>query len=261
MANYYNKIPDPIVCLPKFEDLEWEEVTDVIDVSYTKSFYPDTDMWLSHHDYHPQGIFATRTELFSFFDKELYIHNQNNFGKFYKGIYHKSIMTPVFKSPYRTREKLLSALFKNINYRNDIIENKKVNRNKTFTRLSFHNSYQSSKKITLIPFQDTERFLTQYDNFNVRLNHNYWRFNKIRDLKLDKRELTWEEWKSVEKIVFNETIDEIDVNNNIEENQEVQLKRKFIDDYLIVIIEFDNNINNSQFLFNEIDCETSPALR
>ena len=95
----------------------------------------------------------------------------------------------------------------------------------------------------------------------MRLNHNYWRFNKIRDLKLDKRELTWEEWKSVEKIVFNETIDEIDVNNNIEENQEVQLKRKFIDDYLIVIIEFDNNVNNSQFLFNEIDCETSPALR
>lgn len=261
MAIYYSNPVPPLVCKSKFEDFEWEEIEYTIDVSYTKSYYPDTDMWLSFHDYIPQGIFATRTKLLSFQNKQTFIHNQNNFGKYYDG-YKNSIITPVLKSPYMTRNKYVSALFTNLLFRCDLILDKKINRNKTLTSLSFHNTYQSSTEITLIPFDDTLSYLQQYDNYNIRLSHNYWQFNKFRDLKLDKKVLTWEEWDKLQTVVFNNDLSQIQINvTNLDGNQEIQQKRRFVDEYMIVMFKFHNTSDNYQFLLHDVTYETKPALR
>ena len=260
MANYFSNTVDPIVCTKTFDDFEWEEITDVKDVSYTKSYYPDLDTWLCYHTYIPNGIFSTRNNIFLY--KKMYIHNQNNFGKYFFGTYHTSIITPVLKTEYKNRVKTVSALFTNLLFRVDVIENKKINRNKTFSRLSVHNTYQSSSKIPLIPFNDNLSYLQQYDQFTIRLNHSYWQFNKFRDFKVDKRELTWEEWEKLTNIVFNQSIDQININNsNLNPFQNTELKKRFIDEYIIVMLEFDNNGDNNQFLLHEITCETRPALR
>lgn len=261
MAEYYHNDIEPLVCPFTFVEEDWEEIEEVRDLSWTLSFYPDFDYWLSYHDFQPFGIFATRNNVLSFNDKEIYVHNQENFVKYYKGEIFKSLINPVLKSPYNTRNKYVSAVFTNVLFRCDIVKDKKVDRNKTLTRISFHNSYQSSNKITLIPFDDRKTYLEQYDQYNIRLSHNYWQFNKFRDLKLDKRELTWEEWDSLKTIVFNENNSEIEtLNTNIDNNQPIQRKRKFIDEYMIVLLEFDNE-EQDQFLLHDINYITLPALR
>jgi hypothetical protein len=74
---YYN---NPVVIPPceipqttkQFIDVPENEL---LDIGYTMSYYPDLDSWLSYHDYIPSGIFATRNKLLSFYDKQIYIHN------------------------------------------------------------------------------------------------------------------------------------------------------------------------------------------
>lgn len=261
MAEYFkNTIPSPS-CPIKYNDDDWEEVTTDGDVNYTVSYYPKFDVWFSYHDYRPYGIFATRNNLFSFNDKKLYIHNQSNFCKFYHGEIFKSLLSPVLKSPYISNTKTLSAVFVNITFRTDVIDDKKVRRDKTFNRISFHNSYQSSDKITLVPFDPNVRLLSQYDSYNVRLIHNYWQLNKLRDLKLNKVELTWEEWESTKRIVFSNSVDEIDIKqSNLSSSQDIQMKRRLVDDYLIALIEYDND-EQLQFVLHDLGYLTTPALR
>lgn len=261
MATYYNNnIPD-LECQITPDDIEWEDIDDVIDVSYTMSFYPDEDQWLCAHDYIPQGMFATRSGLYLFNDKELYIHNQDNFAKYFKGNVFNSLISPVYKSPYVTRNKYVSALFTNVLFRCDIIVEKRVDRNKTLSFISLHNSYQSSDRIELIPFDDTRRYLDQYDNHNIRLSHNYWQFNKFRDLKIDKRQLTWEEWETINNVVFTNKIAEIDIDDtNLDDSQHFRYKRRFEDEYLIAIFEYDNT-EQHQFLLHDVSNITLPTLR
>lgn len=261
MATYFNNPIPPIICPMTYVEGDWDIVEPENELDYTVSFYPDFDYWLCFHDYHPSGIFATRINLFSFDNKRLYIHNSDNYVKYYGGVIHKSIITPVFRSPYIQSNKTLPALFQNINFRCDVIDNKVVNRDKTFSRLSFHTSYQSTNKITLVPFISNQSMLSQYNTYNIRLVNTYWQFNKIRDLKLDKIELTWEEWDKLHGVVYNQNIDEIEVNtSNVSSTQNIQMKRRFVDDYMVVIMEFDNDEQN-EFLLHDINYLTSPVLR
>lgn len=234
---------------------------DLIDIGYTMSYYPDLDSWLSYHDYIPSGIFATRNKVLSFDDKQIYIHNQDNFAKYYKGIVYKSIITPVFQSPYRDNGHYYPAWYYQINWLCDIIKDKLVQRNKTLTKISLHNSYQSTKDTLITPFDTSKSFKEQYDLFNTRLVKNHWNFNKFRDLIIDHKILTFEEWTELEEIVFSNDIDEMNIDiANTNSNKSFELKRRFIDEYLIVKMEY-NNEEQLQILLYEVLAETLIANR
>jgi hypothetical protein len=251
---YRNSVNIP--ACEKYSQFTFEEISEneLQDISYTLSYYPEIDAWVSYHSYIPSGIFATRENIISFDNKNVYVHNQNNYGLYYNGQIHSSKITPVFKSKYKTESELLAATFSKLSLSCDILESKNVNRDKIISTLAFYNSYQSTNRINLIPFIRGNGFSNQYDIANIRLVKNYWNFNMFRDLKINKKALTWEEWTKLEEAIFNNDINEIGIPDltfadNIESN------KRFSDEYLIAEL-CHNNLEQNQFLLYDIDVNT-----
>lgn len=262
MATYFNNVVPPLECEKTFDDFEWDSVYDIQNVSYTKSYYPDSDTWFSYHDYIPKGIFKIGTKLVSIDDDNIYEHNVGNRGKYYKGIYYKSLLSPVLKSPYRTRDKFYPAIFTAIHYRTDFIKDKKVLRNVNFSRMSFHNSYQSSNKIDIVPFDSKQDIYSQYDLANVRLIKNNWSFNNFRSLVANNHILNFEEWSTINDIVFNLNISEGGIyNNNLNPDESFEILKKMNDEYMIILIEFDNTSENIKFVMHDITFTSKHSVR
>jgi hypothetical protein len=251
---YYN-IPYIEPCENHSEFL-FEEVSEdeLIDISFTVSYYPQLDVWFSFHDYIPSGIFALRNKIISFNNEKIYIHNQDNYCKYYENLIYHSLISPVFKSPYKFKNVYHSATFTNLVLRCDIIQDKNVNRDKMLTSVSFYNSYQSTNIIPFRPFIRHNGFVNQYDIANVRLVKNYWNFNMLRDLKVDKDELTYEEWTNLKQAIFNYDVDVIGILNNYSTNT-IEGRRRLSDEYLIVSLKY-NNIEQLQFLIYEVDIKS-----
>lgn len=235
---------------------------DLIDVSYTMSYYPDIDRWLSYHDYLPKGIFNLRSgKLISFNNNKIYLHNSNNRCIYYNQVLNKSVITPVFTTDFIDKNNIYSMLLEQIHWVCDFILNKQIIKNNTFTHLSLHNSYQSTNNIELKVFEKGGGLENQYDNKNIRLIKNNWQFNSFRDFVINHNIVTFEEWSKVEDIIFNNSLSENNINiSNLNTLKDFEKKKRFIDDYLIIKLENDN-INQNQFLLNDISINSKLVTR
>jgi hypothetical protein len=218
------------------------------DCNFTLSYQFETTNWISFHDYFPDYAFRLRNnKLLSFHNNSLYLHNSNKRGVFYDGILYPSYITPTFVPYLKEKEQHIYAMcVESIEWQADLYDNtNKRLLNKTFSKASLHNSYQSSIEKTLIVYDDTCKQVEQSEQWNVRRAKNLWYFNRFRDNIINPV------FKSLNEKYCN--CNEIVQNVNDVNCKDVNTKHRgrFIDDFLITKLEY-NNIENLELCFNEL---------
>ena len=227
------------MCEPNVVDShEYIDVPDeiLVDESYTVSYYFGTKSWFSFHDYIPDYSFSLRdNRVLSFKDNVLYYHNQEGiYGKFYDKI-HECYITPCFSPLIKEsdEQRRLPFSLHNINFEVDIIDaNKKRLLNKTMSSISVHNSYQSTIKTELIPYDNTCSHISQYRVYNIKRVKNHWEFNRFKDNLLDKN--------NVGHIELIDDFLDVNVLNTFCEWNKNPNRKRFIDNFDIIKLTYNN---------------------
>lgn len=200
--------------------------------SFTLSYSPEIEGWVSSHNYIPNNYLAIRGSLYSFKNNKLYKHNSKKVkGKYYNDTIYPSYIISAF-APQKDKDKVLI----NIQWITDVFkstEDSIILPNNTFTSIACWNSYQCTGETTLKVLTDIQDL-----DSNIRATGRTWKFNKIRDL-VKNSELSF-----VDKNTY--IIDD----TNIDINKDFTLKKSLIDKYVIVKFSFDNSI-----IFNNLHSE------
>ena len=206
-------------------DLDLEDC----DLTLSYSFIKET--WISSHDYFPDYAFRTRNnKLYSFKNKSLYLHNSNERGLFYDNVKFSSYMTPVFNEDFKY------FLLNSLSWETDLFKNNKRILNKTWSKISLHNSYQSTIELDLIPYDS----FCEIQNSNTKRVKNLWFFNHFRDNVINSQYVSFMERNcNVDNVV-----------TNVEEENCINYKR-FLDSFVIVKLEYDNE-EDLELCFNKI---------
>lgn len=203
------------------------------DCNFTLSYSFITNSWVSAHDYFPDIAFRTRNnKLFSFKNKSLYLHNSNKRGLFYNNRIYSSYITPVLNED--SKHFLLNSLSWETDLYN--IEDKRL-LDKTWTKVSVHNSYQSTIEILLKPYDDI------CDNIgsNIKRVKNLWNINKFRDNIINANYNSFVELGcNIDALVQGVSNPDCSVQN-----------KRFLDSFVIVKLEYDN-LEDLELSFNQI---------
>lgn len=221
----------------------FEEVSPdmLVDVSYTISYSIDGKSWDSFHSYLPDKLFNSRNNLYSVNDGKIYKHNADNKCIFYNGI-EKCSISPVFKTD--KNQFLLNSIY----LETDVLNEQGIRISKTFNRIRIVDSYQGTNTIELVPFDETKTAYENYDVANTRRIKNGWFFNKFRDEKAN--EFVNNVREQIDKFVF----------NNINITNLAEGVRRFNDNYVMFIIEYDNAEQNDFYIYS-IDINANPTKR
>lgn len=221
------------------------------DASCTISYFPETDSWISYHDYIPDYIFHLRNnKLLSFFNKGLYLHNHSNRCLYYNNEPKECYITPVY-TPYikDKEERIYPFILNSINWSTDIFNTQKRTLNLTWSNISLHNSYQSTSKKLLVSYDSTCSAKEQFGNWNVRRINNYWNYSKFRDNTIDRNLKT-----------LDEDIDDMFERNVLDISCNDDFKLRLKDDFVIVKLGY-NNIAQNLLCFNELLFDVTPVKR
>ena len=193
--------------------------------SWTVSYSPAIDRWVSFHSYKPTLLWNTRNKLFSFTD-QIYTHNTGVVGSYYGTTYPMILDVPFNPSPTQ------SKVFVNFNWITESINTSGGSVKKdTFTHATVYNSYQLSSRTTLT------------EHTSLRESEGTWYFNTFRD-KLETQNSD----------IVNE---DFSINYNLLDTAKPWYKqRRFIDKYAVIRLEYDNSTGNTLYLY-----EASPAVR
>ena len=190
--------------------------------SWTVSYSPATDSWVSFHDYKPHLLWATRNNFYSFTDK-IYRHNTGAVGSFYGTTYPSMIDVVFNQGPTQ------SKVFYNFNWITESINTSGGSEKKdTFTHATVYNSYQLSSRTAL----------TNHTNStgNLREQEGTWFFNSFRDkLSTQDSDIVSEDG----------TIDY----SLLDTSRPWYKQRRFIDKYAIIRLEYDNSSGNTLYLY------------
>lgn len=210
--------------------------------SWTISYDPQQQTWISYHDYIPDHMFTTVDNiLYSVKNNKFYIHNlqSNNSvkGKFYEATPYSSYIDVPF-NPDPQQDKL----FTSINWVTEVYPNTHVSGQQN-TNLSYFNTFTH---ITLrgldhcsgrIPLISNDTFNSLY-SANMRNLNRSWYFNDIRDIAL----------QTGFTLGF--------YNNFLLDNTKLNIntpwynKRRFVDKLVICRLEYDNLTNNRILLLD-----------
>jgi len=165
-------------------------VTKLSNESITLSYSFDNKAWTCFHDYHPNAIFYTRNFLISVLNDitlanpaGLFEHNIDD--KF--GIFHDQVtIYPAYIEPIYTTPAIVTKLSRNITWQTRVKEalSDTIFYDETFTHILVYNDDQCSGVITLINGKNLN--LT---NDNIRNAEYTWKFNKFRDIVINRNEL------------------------------------------------------------------------
>lgn len=194
--------------------------------SWTVSYSPATDSWVSFHDYTPSLLFNTRNRFFSFTGDTIHKHNVGAVGTYYGTRYGTELDLVFNPSPTQ------SKVFINFNWITESINTSGGSVKKdTFTHATVYNSYQLSSRTTL----------TEHTSF--RESEGTWYFNTFRDkLSTQNSDIVSEDF----------TIDY----SLLDTTRPWYKQRRFIDKYVIIRLEYDNSSGNTLYLY-----EASSAVR
>lgn len=145
--------------------------------SVTASFNPFDRVWISYHDYTPDGVVVlNNTSIFSVKDNELFTHNTGDRGLFYDASPYASIIDVVF-NPDAYKKKVFSSIewITEVYDSNDIIQS-----DETFDYVTVRNVEQCSGRIAIERLDNAYAFYDQ----NVRVLNRSWFFNGFRDIAL-----------------------------------------------------------------------------
>lgn len=199
--------------------------TDVEYVSWTVSYSPAIEKWVSFHSYKPVLLWNTRNKLYSFTD-QIHSHNNGAVGSYYNTTYPSVLDISFNPAPSQ------SKVFVNFNWITESINTSGGSVKKdTFTHATVYNSYQLSSRTTLT------------EHTSLRESEGTWYFNTFRD-KLDTQNSD----------IVNE---DFSINYNLLDTAKPWYKqRRFIDKYAVIRLEYDNSTGNTLYLY-----EASPAVR
>jgi len=199
--------------------------TDVEYTSWTLSYSPAIDAWVSYHSYKPSLMWSTRNKVFSFTD-QIHQHNVGNVGTYY-GVTYPTMIDIVFNpAPNETK------VFSNFNWITECINTSEGSvKKETFTSATVYNSYQLSQKLALV------------NNSNIREKEGTWHFNAFRDLLDTPDSDIVSEYGVIDYGL-------LDVSKPWYE------QRRFIDKYITLRLEADNLSNKYLYLY-----EVSAAAR
>lgn len=186
--------------------------------SFTLSYSPDIEGFVSYHDYIPDYMFNTRSKVFSIKDLTVYLHNHTNKATYYDGVY-PSYIEPIFNDGGITK------YFGSINWQTELINPSITSLfHKTFTKILLYNSYQCSGEIDLI-----------YPT-NIFNSETTWNFNNFYDIVVDR------------------SLPFMDANGLILANLSTNLawfkQRKFTDKWIAVRLIYNNTDQNTLFLYD-----------
>lgn len=194
--------------------------------SFTLSYSIELQKWAFFHDYTPEMMFSLDNKLYSYGEQGFYKHNSDsNRGTYYNGTSYESYIDIVFSEP-NTMNKLFYALKWVSEVKGD---NGAYFHNDTVTKAFVYNSYQASKEIPL------ERLR------NMRKEDSHWSFNDFRDLVTDDTRNN--------RVPFMDDDNKV-IPSTIYSSTSSFKKRRFIDNYLVVRLYFDNLDNKALFLYD-----------
>jgi hypothetical protein len=269
MWNYFESIKDEVEQPDNpFKNSGWtatfdEEynrliVTKLGATSVTVSYDFDNNVWASFHDYYPNYLFYTRNKLFSILN-DLTLTNpagvfQHNIDDKY-GIYHdgvtiyESLIEPVFNFKSRqvnsyTAPVTISKSSESINWQTIVKDDSTsaVFYDETFTHILVYNNNQCSGLITLINGKNL--FLESDNARNVEYS---WKFNKFRDIVIDRNQPI---------ILEDGTINVANLNNNAV----WFTKSKFISKFIVIRLIYDN-INQRMIHIQDIGVLANKSIR
>lgn len=169
-------------------DIEYNSPTYFVDKSFTISYLPEIQAWISFHSYMPLFYFSNSTELFSMDGNSIYKHNNKEEYALYCTYYNEEQHPFHFQfvenpSPEETKQ-LVNIEFQLNSGRGSF------NRYANFNRFRVRNDYQDSGDIDI-------RYFT-LSGGNARSIGDTWRINKFRDIMFEgalKTDLVWHKQK------------------------------------------------------------------
>ncbi len=136
--------------------------------SWTYSYSPKTNMWVSSHSYKPKRLFSTYNKLWSVDNNKIYLHNIGTVTTF-AGVKYPAYIDVVFNAGDK-------VLFSGLSFQTDVYDEAGVNQyNETIDYITVWNNNQCTKRIELLPSPNW-----RIDG-NVRRIYDSWKFNDLRD--------------------------------------------------------------------------------
>lgn len=211
------------------------------DTCITASFSPQDRVWISYHDYVPDGVAVLNdTSIFSIKDNELYTHNTGNRGVFYDASPYPSIIDVVF-NPDAYKKKVFSS----IEWITEVYNSSNViQSDTTFDYVTVRNVEQCSGRI---PIERLDNAYAFYDQ-NVRVLNRSWFFNGFRDVALTPDFL--------EGFYDNYEIDTTKLDSSMEWYEQ----RKFIDKFVTCRFEY-LNTDGHRLIFLDSLVNYRPSAR
>lgn len=173
---------------PFIEDevLEWDDDRFFEPDSFTISYSPQTESWISFHDYFPSMYFFNSSRLYSSIASTMFLHNRKDTRSRFYGTAHPSSLTYIDNRDAKT-SKTVAGLFIETELKNP--QGQPV-RDKTVTKIRVWNSYQDTGDIEVEFFKDSG---------NARQAQGFWRVNQLRNMKDAEGEVLSErEWYNKE---------------------------------------------------------------
>jgi hypothetical protein len=139
---------------------------------FTLSYSLETNCWISYHDYKPNMYFNDTTELYAFDETGVYKHNVETS----KGMYYNQIIPyPCYLDIVFNQNARDTKLFFNVNWNTELYDSEgNLVRDKTLTHLTVSNAFQTTGRVTLVPF------VNLLNKGNIRRTVNEWNFNKVK---------------------------------------------------------------------------------
>lgn len=238
------------------EPLNERDGTLFLNKSWTLSYYPfvNNGIWCCFHDYYPNVLVATRTELFCILNTVIPL-TDNDFAHMYKmnqpytavrggvyleqsGLFEEDIIYPSFIDFIFNRSAGMVKYLMSVVWNTDIIKDGVLNNELTFDSITIYNDSQCSGEVTIN--------VSDFINKNATNQKGNWHFNQFNDLVKDKT------------LAFIDSDKELIV-SNIDNSKAFFDKSPFISKFVIVRVKY-NNIEAQQILYiNDIEANFRPS--
>lgn len=211
------------------------------DGSFTLSYSPIRNIWISFHTFIPTTGFSTRNGLFWVKNGQIFKVSKSNFGKYFEDTQEdakSSIINIVCNVEPFTNKLIHTILWKD---RVDITDNQLIKSNefiRTISNILIYNDHQCSG------YKLVEHTNKWYDGKNGVNRVNLWRFNDINDkLKPGYRNMNFINIHPINGIKI-----EGDINNSALNHQAKWYDlNRFICQFINVVMTFDNSIDGNRW--------------